>query len=479
MMDNIRKSGVLLHITSLPNKFGWGKFSRECYGFIDLLSVGGFSVWEILPVSPTMFGNSPYSAVSSFAINPIFLDVSSYLPQADLQGLTQCSNLDEYTRRFKDVLKMVCDNWRGKFDLSQFEKENGYWLKDYAMYVSIKNKYDLPWYLFPKNLKDRKKEALQKFFIENRQEIEDIILIQYLLDKDYKKIKEYANSKGVEIFGDTPFYVERDSVDVWANPSGWQIGKGDNLVAGVPPDYFNKDGQLWGYPIYDYEYLKKHNYSYFEKKFKRLSQLFDVIRIDHFVAINKYYAVKAGSKNAKHGKWKLGAGEELLKVIVKATSGKIVAEDLGIVTDSVKTLKDKFEIPGVKVLQFGFDSDNDSEHKPHNYEKNCVAYLGTHDNDTFMGVLSEGNWDKINRFKRYFDMPLEWGNEAVVDKAIKCLCRSSANLVIFTMQDLLKLGKSARMNTPGVPSGNWEWKLDGFNDDVFKNFAEINKIYAR
>lgn len=483
MLGNCRKSGVLLHITSLPSLNGWGKFSKECYDFIDLLKIGGFSVWEVLPFSPPLLENSPYSTYSSFAINPNFLDVSQYLTESELSSfaLSSCSNLSEYSSKMQKVIKLVCEKERDKHDLTKFVRDNKYWLEDFAMFCVAKEIYKSPWYRFPEKLRNRQKSYLEKFKKDYKKEIEDVILIQYLLDHKWKDIKAYANKQGVKIFGDAPFYVELDSADVWANKNSWKLENDKpKLVAGVPPDYFNSDGQLWGYPIYDYDYLEKNNYEYFVKKFKRLSKLYDIVRLDHFVAFNKYYAIPSNHKNAKRGKWYNGAKEKLLKKIIDSASCEIVAEDLGIVTDDVIKLKNKFYTPGIKVLLFAFDNDSDNMYKPHNYEKNCVAYIGTHDNDTLMGLLSTGCWDKINRFKRYFQMPLERGNEEVVNNAIINLYRSSANTVIFTMQDLLKLGSEARMNVPGKAKGNWEWKLKNFPDEsFFSKFCELSDLYAR
>ena len=436
-----------------------------------------------MPFSPTLYGNSPYSTYSSFAINPNFLDLTEFLTEEEIKSfcLDKCRTLSDYTKNMERALQLVCKKVRDNFNLEKFIKDNSFWIKDYALFVVLKKKFNCPWYEFSEELKNRNKSSLQKFYIENKEEIEDVILIQFLLHSQWQKIKDYAKQNGIEIFGDVPFYVELDSADVWANPNCWELENGKpKLVAGVPPDYFNSEGQLWGYPIYNYENLEKENFKYFIKKFQKLSELFDIIRIDHFIGFSRYYSIPAKSKTAKNGKWNKGAGEKLLNLIIKNCKSQIVAEDLGTVTEEVKELKDKFSIPGVKVLQFAFDNVGDNAYQPHNYEKNCVAYIGTHDNNTFMGLLNEGDWDKINRFKRYFQMPLEQGNDVVVDNAILSLYRSSANVVIITMQDLLKLGAEARMNTPGVPEGNWTWQLHGKLDpNLCWRYRELSYLYAR
>ena len=292
--------------------------------------------------------------------------------------------MEEYAKVFDDALTLVCEKCKNKYDLSDFIKKNNYWLQDYALFILLKKKYACPWYDFPKEFKNREKIAMDNFIKENKKGIDNIILIQYLLDLEWNKIKKYANENGIEIFGDIPFYTCFDSSDVWANKQCWLLEDGKpKLVSGVPPDYFNSEGQLWGDPIYDYDYLKKHNYNFFVNRFKKLSQLFDIVRIDHFVAFSRYWAILPNSKTAKKGKWIKGADKELLKALTSKCSCKIVAEDLGIVTDDVIKLKEEFNLSGVKVLQFAFDDDYDNAYKPHNYEKNCVAYIGTHDNNTF------------------------------------------------------------------------------------------------
>lgn len=478
-----RSSGILLHITSLPSDFGWGSFSSNAIRFIDKLETGKFGVWQVLPFADTLYGNSPYSAVSSFAINPVFIDVTKYLNDDEINSfeIRGADTLDEYSDRVKSSLKLICEKNRD-IDISAFEKHNAYWLDDYALFKAIKNNQNnLPWFEWSDGLKNRKPNALLKFKTEHEKEIKDYKIIQYLLDRDWSEIKKYANDRNIEIFGDMPFYVELDSAEVWANPKNWQLIDGKpKCKAGVPPDYFNEDGQLWGYPIYDYVNMAKNKYSFWVNRVKRLGELFDIIRIDHFVAFSRYWSVPAGAETAKSGKWIKNEGDSILKEIVSKVKVKIVAEDLGIVTDDVNKLKNKFNIAGVKVLEFAFDADGDNDYQPHNFEKNCVAYIGTHDNDTFMGLLGEGNWDKINRFKRYLNLPLEYGNDAVVDKAMLDLYKSSANMVIFTMQDILKLGSDARMNVPGVRDGNWSWRMPNcLNSIDFGKYAEWSRLYAR
>lgn len=474
-----RSSGILLHITSLPSSYGWGTFSASAYSFIDFLHDGGFGVWQVLPFSESVAENSPYSTNSSFAINKYFLDVSQFLSHEEMEalGLFDCSDIDDFHTKMDTALNMICEKYCNEYNTKDFEKSNKYWLDDYATYVVAKKVNNgKSWTEWSDGLKNRVKSELEAFKLQHANEIKDIILIQYLLSIQWQKIKKYANDKGIEIFGDIPFYVELDSADVWVNPKNWCLENGKpKLVAGVPPDYFNEDGQLWGNPIYNFSYMAKNKFDFWLKRIKRQSELFDILRIDHFVAFSRYWAVPASSKTAKSGKWIKGVGNTLLKLITSKCKIKIVAEDLGIVTDDVISLKDKFGIPGVKVIQFAFDGVGDNIYQPHNYEKNCVAYLGTHDNNTTMGLLNEGNWDKINRFKKYLNMPLEQGNDVVVENLFLALYRSSANLIILTAQDILHLGAEARMNTPGVASGNWIWKL---NNNLDRNMCGKFHDYA-
>ena len=483
-MEKLRRtSGVLLHITSLPSDISLGTFSCEATKFIDFLDAGGFGCWQVLPINDLGFGMSPYSACSSFAINPYLIDLTQLLTAEELSVFNFDKNNPWHEECVKkdSALDLVYKKYLKSYDKSSFEKDNKYWLDDYALYKAIKNKYKVSWVEWPEGLKNRNKLALDEFKLKNSYEIDKIKFIQYIASQQWNSIKKYAKSKGIEIFGDVPFYVELDSSDVWANPKDWQIENGKALlVGGTPPDFFNENGQLWGNPIYNYANMQKNKYTFWVNRFKRASDLYDIVRIDHFVAMHKYWAIKGSDKTAKNGKWVKGAGSELLKAITSKCKIKIVAEDLGVISDGMYALREKFGIPGLKILQYAFDGDGDNMNRPHNYEKNAVAYIGTHDNDTFMGLLSDGNWDRINRFKRYFGIPLEWGNDAVVDNAILSLYRSSANMVILTMQDILKLGSEAKMNVPGTTEGNWLWQLDQIpNFDVVSTIRYWSDLYSR
>jgi len=483
-MDNKRASGVLLHITSLPNEKTLGVFSCECNKFVDWLKSSGFSIWQTLPINDYGYGKSPYSAMSSFAINPYLIDLSKFLSKEEIDnfGFDKSNSIEIEQDKFDKALNLIYQKFGSTTDKTAFEKRNSFWLDDYALFKVIKEQNDfVSWLDFPKNLKNRDKTTITNFKSKFSQDIDRIKFIQFIANNQWQEIKSYANSQGVKIFGDMPYYVELDSSDVWSNPNNWKLdanGKGDR--AGVPPDYFNSEGQLWGNPIYNYSAMAKNNYSFFIKRFERLAELFDILRIDHFIALSRYWSIPANAKSAKEGKYVKGCGDAILKQITSKVKIELIAEDLGIITPEVIALKDKFNLAGLKVMQFAFDGIGDNMYQPHNYEKNCVAYLGTHDNNTTMGMLNSSDWDKINRFKRYLRLPLENSNDKVVDLAIIALYQSSANKVILTMQDILKLDQSARMNTPGSTEGNWLWQLQSLpSTDICNYYNDLANLYCR
>ncbi len=483
--SNRRSSGVLLHITSLPNAYNTlGVFSSECFKFIDWLTQAGFKIWQVLPINDSGYYYSPYSATSTFAINPYLLDLTPFLSSEEIASFNFDKEGDRLVEEDKlgRAFDLVYEKFGKTTNITEFEKKNKSWLDDYACFKVLKKVYNnLPWTEFPHDLKIHDKIALDKFKHQYAKEIHKVKLIQFLVDNQWQDIKAYARDNNIRIFGDMPFYIEKDSADVWSNPKNWKLdsnGNGDK--SGVPPDYFNSEGQLWGNPIYNYSAMAKNNYSFFVKRFSRLAELFDILRIDHFIAFCRYWQIPANSKTAKNGKWVKGHGDTILKQIVKKVKVEIIAEDLGILTPECTALKNKYCLPGLKVLQFAFDRDGDNDYQPHNYEKECVAYIGTHDNDTFMGMLENSDWDKINRFKNYIRIPLHWGNDAVIDNSIITLYRSSADKIILTMQDILKLGTNARMNVPGTIKGNWGWQLDNLpSTDLCAWYRDLAKLYCR
>lgn len=483
-MENKRTSGVLLHITSLPNKYSLGTFSSEALDFIDWLNECGFRIWQVLPITDSGYFYSPYSAFSAYAINPYLIDISQFLSEEEINsiGFNKYENRLVQQDKFDIALDMIYQRYGKTTDKAEFVKKNKSWLEDYALFKVLKKKFNnVTWSEFPINYKNKDKVTIERFKLENAEEIDKIKFIQFTANYQWQKIKNYANLKGIKIFGDIPFYIEYDSADVWSNPKNWKLDiKGKGPKAGVPPDYFNTEGQLWGNPIYNYSAMAKNNYSFFVKRFERQAELFDIVRIDHFIAFSRYWEIPANSDTAKNGKWIKNNGDTILKQLTSKVKVEIVAEDLGIITDDVIKLKNKFNLAGLKVLQFAFDSEEDNMYRPHNYEKNCIAYIGTHDNNTFIGMLNNSDWDKINRFKRYLRMPLEEGNDKVVENSIIELYRSSANTIILTMQDILKLDASARMNIPGTTENNWGWQLDKLPTyDCCKWYNDLAVLYSR
>ena len=479
-----RNSGVLLHITSLPNDYRLGCFSCECNYFIDWLAEGGFHTWQILPLVDCGYGLSPYSAFSSFAINPYLIDLSQFLSREEINslGLSKDNSLEKQSEIIDKALDDIYTKFGKTTDITKFEKKNSYWLDDYACYKVIKKVHNnISWIDFPRGLRDRTKNDMLAFKNKYAIDIAKEKFIQFIAHSQWETIKEYAHSKGVKIFGDIPFYVCLDSADVWANPKNWKIdieGKGD--MAGVPPDYFNPDGQLWGNPIYNYTAMSNNKYKFLVNRLSKTGEIVDYIRIDHFVAFSKYYSIPKNSKTAKNGRWLKGAGEPLLKAITSKVRNPIIAEDLGNVTPEVIALRQKFNFPGLKLVQFAFDENGDSEHQPHHWSESTIGYIGTHDNNTYLGMLESIDWEHLNRIKNYLRIPLEWGNDAVIDQTIITMYRTNAKLIILTMQDILKLNGSARLNIPGVAENNWLWQLNALpSRDLCPWYKELASLYGR
>ena len=486
-MENIkRNSGVLLHITSLPNEYRLGCFSSECHRFIDWLYDSGFRTWQILPLVDCGYGGCPYNAHSSFAINPYLIDISEFLSAEEIASFGFDKSQPVYSEQDKldKALDLIYDKFSASSPRTEFDKKNSYWLDDYALYKVIKSKHNhVSWQEFPVKLRDRNKVALTEFRNKYAREIDKVKFLQFVASNQWENIHNYAKSKGIKIFGDVPYYVCMDSADVWSNPKNWKLAtsttKGE--IAGIPPDCFNADGQLWGNPIYDFKSMALDKYKYMTSRFTRAEELVDYIRIDHFVAFGNYYSIPANSKTAKNGKWVKGEGDKLLSAITSKLKAPIIAEDLGMITPEVVKLREKFNIPGLKLLQYAFHGDCDDMYKPHHWGKDSVGYLGTHDNDTYKGMLDNiGSWEHLNRIKKYLRMPLEWGNDAVIDQSIIAMYQSNACMIIITMQDILKLGSDCRMNIPGTTENNWLWQMNEMpSREICSYYADLAYTYGR
>ena len=397
----MRASGILLPVSSIPSAYGSGSFSKEAYEFVDFLEKAGQSYWQILPLGPTGYGDSPYQSFSTFAGNPYYIDFEELIEEG-LLTKEQCEECDwggseayvDYEKIYKSrfrVLKEAFDNSRleDNEDFQAFVAENAFWLSDYSLYMAVKDSYKgKSWSEWDGDIRLRKPEAIEKYAEKLKEEILFYEFQQYLFDTQWRKLKKYANDKGVKIIGDIPIYVALDSADTWANPELFQLDENRRPtgVAGCPPDAFSATGQLWGNPLYKWDYHKETEYAWWIQRISYCYKLYDVVRIDHFRGFDEYYNIPFGDTTAEFGRWEKGPGYDLFKVMKKKIGNKpVIAEDLGFLTPTVNQLLKKSSYPGMKVLQFAFDSREESDYLPHNYTANSVVYTGTHDNDTTVG----------------------------------------------------------------------------------------------
>ena len=487
-----RASGVLMPVFSLPSKYGIGCFSKEAYKFVDQLKKAGQSYWQILPLGPTGYGDSPYQSFSTYAGNPYFIDLKTLVKEGLLTKKeckeVRCKEQKKidyekiYQNRFK-ILKKAYRRFQKNDKYEKFLEENAFWLEDYCMYMAIKDAHEgKSWSEWEELLKKREKTALEKVKEELEDEIGFYQFQQYEFDRQWKKLHTYAKEQGIQIIGDIPIYVAFDSADVWANKELFKLdSKGYPLeVAGVPPDYFSATGQLWGNPLYDWDAMKDDGYRWWIERVRNQLDQVDYIRIDHFRGFEAYWAVPAGEKTAMNGKWKKGPGEALFEAIQKALGEElpIFAEDLGIITPEVEKLRDTLGFPGMKILQFGFDGTGESTFLPHQLStRNCICYTGTHDNDTTCGWYehtNEQNKDKVRRYMNTDASSVSW------DFIRTCL-GTIAKYAIFPVQDLLKLGSEHRMNTPGTATGNWEFRYrSGLLDEgMAKGLKQMTELFGR
>ena len=492
----MRSSGVLMHISSLPSPYGIGTMGKEARKFVDFLDKSGQKYWQILPICPTSYGDSPYQSFSSFAGNPYFIDLEilcreKLLKKAECESFPWGSNphyVDYgvmYNSRYA-LLKKAYVRFMKKQpeDFASFCEKEAEWLEDYALFMALKDAHGgIAWFEWEKELKTREQKALSEAKETYADDILFYKMLQYLFFKQWWALKEYVNEKGIEIIGDVPIYVAGDSADVWANPAQFYLD--ENLdpidVAGCPPDAFSADGQLWGNPLYRWEYHKETGYAWWLNRLEATFEKYDVLRIDHFRGFDEYYAIPYGEPTAENGQWEPGPGYDLFKTM-KAALGKkdIIAEDLGFLTPSVLKLVKKTGYPGMKVLQFAFDSREESDYLPHNYTKNCVVYTGTHDNDTTEGWFTALS-AKDRRFCRnYLDMKGR-GQGKIHTALIRTALASVADTAIIPMQDYLGLDSRARINTPSTLGNNWKWRMkaDAFTGELAEEIRKITKLYGR
>lgn len=491
---NKRGSGILLHITSLPSPYGIGAFGKEAYEFVDFLKEAGQSYWQILPLGMTSFGDSPYQSFSAYAGNPYFIDLN-ILVEAGFLNADELIDIDfgddeeevDYEKIFLNRMPILRSAYRRAIkekrdEILAFKEENIDWIDDYSLYMTAKTDHDLKsWQEWDEDIKLRKPEAIKYYRDNFEDEINFWVYLQYEFFKQWNSLKKYANDNGIEIIGDIPIYVAEDSADVWANSNLFLLDEElrPTKVAGCPPDAFSETGQLWGNPIYDWDAMEELGFDWWIKRIEANYRLYDIIRIDHFRGFESYWQVPYGDKTAIDGEWIQGPGMKLFNAIKnKLGDISVIAEDLGFLTDEVLKFREESGFPGMKVLQFAFDTREESDYLPHNYDKNCVVYTGTHDNDTADGWFENANKDDVELSIKYLNLNKDegynWG-------FIRGAWSSVANLAIAQMQDFLGLGDEARMNIPSTLGGNWQWRLktDCLTDELAERINNITKLYGR
>ena len=467
-----RASGILLPISALPSPYGIGTLGKAAYAFADFLHAAGQKYWQLLPLGPTSYGDSPYQSFSTFAGNPYFIDLDllaeeGLLDKEDLAA-ADWGNDPRYVDYGKiyevrfDVLRraFLRGRERDREAVERFQAENP-WLKNYALYMAVKAHFGMKsWLEWPDEaIRVRAPEAVARYEKELAEDVAFYTYLQYLFFKQWGELREYIHSLGIRIIGDLPIYVAMDSADVWAEPEFFQLGEGNipTEVSGVPPDYFSADGQLWGNPLYDYDRMRQDGFGWWIRRVEGASRLFDVIRIDHFRGLESYWAVPYGAETAREGRWRKGPGMDLVGVLTQWFHGlDIIAEDLGFLTPEVHQLLRDSGLPGMKVLEFAFDAREPSNYLPHTYERNCVCYVGTHDNETVMQWREQADRADVTFARKYLSLNeaegFHWG-------MIRGGMSSVADTFVAQMQDYLGLGAEGRMNTPGTLGNNWRWRL--------------------
>lgn len=466
-----RGAGILLAVTSLPSPYGIGTMGKEAFRFVDMLTDLRQKYWQVLPIGPTSFGDSPYQSFSAFAGNPYLIDLDilieeGLLKQEEVDGYNWGIRKDDidyaliYNNRFK-VLKSAFDRFDVEKDaFKKFCKDNKDWLEDYSLYMAVKNeKGGSEWLSWEEGLRNRDADTLAEYREQLKEQILFWMFLQYKFFEQWKALKAYANEQGIKIIGDIPLYIALDSADVWADRGQFKLDEEGrpSEVAGCPPDDFSDDGQKWGNPLYDWEKMEAEGFGWWKKRIAANGRLFDIIRIDHFIGVAKYYSIPAQDENARNGRWNKGPGKKLTDMIEK-TLGKnrIIAEDLGVAVPAVKKLLAKTGWPGMKILLFAFDGNTANEHLPHNYEdSNLVVYAGTHDNETIAGYFRDKTEYELAYLYEYLNIKKK---DDIPDAIIRTAYGSVADIAIMQMQDLLKLGNETRMNFPSTVGCNWRWR---------------------
>ena len=489
----MRSSGILMHISSLPGPYGIGTMGKHAFEFVDFLASAGQSVWQVLPLTPTSFGDSPYQSCSTFAGNHYLIDLDllvkqKLLKREELERICWCdlNTKVDYGKLYHNrlnVLRLAYARFRDDGALEEFCEKNSDWLPDFALFMALKDRFGgKPWYQWDDKLKFRDKRAIRKATEELKEEIRFFSFVQFLFYQQWNALRGYAHSKGLRIIGDVPIYVPYDSVEVWKDTKLFQLDeKLDPVaVAGCPPDAFSEDGQLWGNPLYRWDVMEKTGFDWWIRRLAAAGDLYDVVRMDHFRGLEAYWSIPFGDATAKGGKWIQGPGMKFIRAIQKNLPDlNMIAEDLGFLTQEVLDLRDASGYPGMKVLEFAFDSREPSDYLPHTYINNTVCYTGTHDNMTMRQWFDTASADAVAYATEYMNLSKK---EGLVWGVIRTAYASVADLCVVPMQDLLDLGAEARMNFPGTLSdSNWTWRAkDGImSKNLAKKLCAMTKLYGR
>ena len=498
MLDS-RASGVLLHPTSLPSRFGIGDLGENAYKFVDFLANSDQQIWQILPIGPTGYGNSPYLSYSALAGNPLLIS-PAILQQQGLLTYEELEQLPDFPIDWVDfdrviatklpLLRQASDRFKtqaSEADNTEFQRfcnRQNDWLSDYALFMSLKEAHEgSGWNQWPAEIAARQPQAMAEWGAKLADDIFYHKFVQYQFFTQWQNLKQYANDRGIKLFGDIPIYVAHDSVDVWAHREIFRLDPKTGeaaLMAGVPPDYFSATGQLWGNPVYNWEELEKTGFKWWIRRVEAILEYVDIIRIDHFRGFQAYWGVPQGEDTAMNGTWLDAPGDEFFQLLEKQLGIlPIVAEDLGVITPEVEALRDKFNFPGMKILQFAFDDDRANGFLPYNYaNRNCIVYTGTHDNNTTVGWFYERSPEAQTKVTDYLGCV---GDDGIHWAMIRLALSSVGNTVVLPFQDILGLGTDAKMNTPSQATGNWSWRCraEAFNDELSGRMKHLTYLYGR